>query len=159
MKRLVIGITTLALLAAVVTVGLMSVAGAHKREGTQRGAIGGDFDTQLPAGSTVGADWGVVQQLHVPATNRIRDDDVFVIGPGSVDEPDDPSDCPGDFAAPRASAGTVCIYITQSDNAANIDGLSIMPGNGGSRFGFKLLWDAAGNGDTFVDATWAYRFP
>jgi hypothetical protein len=33
-----------------------------------------------------------------------------------------------------------------------------VPGTGGSRFGFKLIWDAQGNGDTFVDAVWAYHF-
>jgi hypothetical protein len=27
------------------------------------------------------------------------------------------------------------------------------------RYGFKLKWDAAHNGDTFIDAVWAYRFP
>lgn len=163
MKRLVIGITTLALVAGIVFVSL-SVAGAHRREGTIRGAIGGDFDTQLPAGGTVGADWGVDQQLTVPATTLIRDDDVFVVGTGeagegTISDPGDANECPGTISKPRAAPGNVCIYLTQSDNATNIEGLSIMPGSGGSRFGFKLLWDAETNGDTFVDAVWAYRFP
>ncbi len=37
---------------------------------------------------------------------------------------------------------------------------AIIPGSGGSRFGFKLIWDStAHNGDTFIDAVWAYKFP
>jgi hypothetical protein len=28
-----------------------------------------------------------------------------------------------------------------------------------SNYGFKLKWDASQTGDTFVDATWAYKAP
>jgi hypothetical protein len=54
----------------------------------------------------------------------------------------------------------VCIYVAGGDNAADVSGVSIIPGTGGSRLGFKLIWDSsAQNGDTFIDAVWAYRFP
>ena len=53
----------------------------------------------------------------------------------------------------------MCIYIAGGDNAANVSGYSIIPGTGGSKFGFKLKWDAMHNGDTFIDAVWAYRYP
>jgi len=36
---------------------------------------------------------------------------------------------------------------------------SVRPGTGESRYGFKLKWDAVQNGDTFIDAVWAYRYP
>ena len=50
-------------------------------------------------------------------------------------------------------------YELQGDNAANVSGYSVRPGIAASRFGFKLKWDAMHNGDTFIDAVWAYRFP
>jgi hypothetical protein len=52
----------------------------------------------------------------------------------------------------------VCVYLIGSGGATNIRGVTPVPGTGGSRFGFKLIWDATGNGDTFVDAVWAYHF-
>ena len=51
------------------------------------------------------------------------------------------------------------IYVTGGDNAANVSGDAVIPGSGGSKLGFKLLWDAEHNGDTFIDAVCAYRFP
>jgi len=41
----------------------------------------------------------------------------------------------------------------------NLSGYAIAVGTGGSKYGFKLKWDASGNGDTYVDAVWAYRYP
>ena len=46
-----------------------------------RGAIGGDFDSELPAGSINGADWGVDQTLRPVATNLLH-----VHGPTFVGE-------------------------------------------------------------------------
>ena len=42
---------------------------------------------------------------------------------------------------------------------ANVSGVPIIPGSGASRFGFKLIWDAPNNGDSFIDAVWAYPYP
>ena len=68
--------------------------------------------------------------------------------------------CTGTPANPTAPHGMVCIYVAGTDNAANVEGYSVMPGVGESRYGFKLKWDIPdGEGDTFVDATWAYRAP
>jgi hypothetical protein len=50
-------------------------------------------------------------------------------------------------------------YIAGGDNAANVSGYSVRPGTDQSRFGFKLKWDAMHNGDTFIDAVCAYRYP
>jgi hypothetical protein len=132
-----------------------------------RGAIGGDFDTQLPAGSLNGADWGIDQQFDEPAGNRINDSDVFVVvstwtdagGQLTPTTSDGPGPCSGTATLPTAPKGTVCIYVLGSDNAVNLSGYAIAVGSGGSRYGFKLKWDANGNGDTYVDAVWAYRYP
>src|SRR5437870_3938853 len=135
---------------------------------TIRGVIGGDFDSQLPAGSVNGADWGVDTTLIPHAGNLIHDNQVFVnvngwLGGAGQTQPtttDTSSACNGTPAAPTASGGLVCIYVGGGDNAADVSGDSIMPGTGGSRLGFKLIWDSsAHNGDTFIDATWAYTFP
>jgi len=125
---------------------------------TIRGMVGGDFDTQLPPGGTVGADWGVDASFQRQANNFIKDTDVKVVGPGSGDSGDF-SGCGGNYQNPSAPRGKVCVYIIGSGNATNIRGVTPVPGTtSGSRFGFKLIWDAQGNGDTFVDATWAYHF-
>jgi len=52
----------------------------------------------------------------------------------------------------------VAIVMIAVLTATNIRGVTPVPGTGGSKFGFKLIWDATGNGDTFVDAVWAYHF-
>ena len=132
-----------------------------------RGAIGGDFDTQLPPGGLVGADWGIDQQFDEPAGNRINDSEVYIVtstwtdagGQLTPTTTDGPGPCTGTAAQPTAPAGKVCIYVLGSDNAVNLSGYAIAVGTGGSKYGFKLKWDAAGNGDTYVDAVWAYRYP
>jgi hypothetical protein len=53
---------------------------------------------------------------------------------------------------------TIKGMVGGSGSATNIRGVTPVPGTGGSKLGFKLIWDATGNGDTFVDATWAYHF-
>ncbi|MDX6592379.1 MAG: hypothetical protein QOJ13_1575 [Gaiellales bacterium] len=120
--------------------------------------VGGDFDTQLPGGGTVGADWGIDASFQRTANNTIRDVDVKVVGTGSGD-PGDFTGCSGSTTNPTAPKGKVCIYLIGSGSATNIRGVTPVPGTGtGSRFGFKLIWDATGNGDTFVDAVWAPHF-
>ena len=163
MKRVIALCTTLLLAGGFAINSLGGTASAGLSGTTLRGVIGGDFDTQLPPGSVNGADWGVDQT--VLARNRLHDADVFIVvstWAGSGLPPttsDGPGPCTGSVSRPTAPRGKVCIYVTNSDNAVNLNGYSIMPGSGGSRNGFKLLWDAAGNGDTFVDAVWAYRYP
>jgi hypothetical protein len=163
MKRVIALCATVMLVGAFAINSLASTASASLSGTVVRGAIGGDFDTQLPAGGQNGADWGIDQTLL--AGNHINDSDVFIVVStwgGSGLHPtttDGPGPCHGTLNVPTAPAGKVCIYITNSDNAVNLNGYSIMPGNGGSRYGFKLLWDASGNGDTFVDGVWAYRYP
>jgi hypothetical protein len=153
--RLILG----AAVVAVVALGVSSVGfSAGHRTPTIVGMVGGDFDVQLPAGGQVGADWGVDASFQRPATNRIHDRDVKVVGPGSGDR-EDGFRCRGSVSNPLAPKGKVCVYLIGSGNATNIRGVTPVPGTGGSRFGFKLIWDANGNnGDTFVDAVWAYHF-
>jgi hypothetical protein len=122
---------------------------------TITGMIGADYDSQLPAGSINGADWGIDGSFKLPANNLIHDTDVKVKG---GDDKTDFSGCRGTAAAPSAPKGKVCIYLIGSGNAANIRGVTPVPGTGGSAFGFKLIWDAPANGDTYVDAVWAYHF-
>ena len=71
----------------------------------------------------------------------------------------DGAGCTGTPAAPTAPAGKVCIYVSGADHAFNLAGQSVLFGTGASPYGFKLKWDASTAGDTFVDATWAYKAP
>lgn len=154
-----IRLTLGAAVVAVLALGVVTSAGfsAGHRTPTITGMVGGDFDVQLPPGSVNGADWGVDASFQRAANNKIHDTDVKVVGPGSGDQGEG-FRCPGSAANPLAPKGKVCVYLIGSDNAASIRGVTPVPGTGGSRFGFKLIWDAPGNGDTFVDAVWAYHF-
>ena len=145
-----------AVIAAAVALGVSGVAFSDSSP-TIKGMVGGDFDTQLPAGSVNGADWGVDASFPRPANTVIHDGDVKVVGTGSGDSGDSFT-CSGSVTNPTAPKGKVCIYLLNSGSATNIRGVTPAPGTGGSRFGFKLIWDATGNGDTFVDAVWAYHF-
>lgn len=150
--RLMVG----AVVAVAVALGVSGVAFSDSSP-TIKGMVGGDFDTQLPPGSQNGADWGVDASFPRPANTVIHDGDVKVVGTGSGDSTD-PFTCSGSVTNPTAPKGKVCIYLLNSGSAVNIRGVTPAPGTGGSRFGFKLIWDAQGNGDTFVDAVWAYHF-
>ncbi|MDX6591865.1 MAG: hypothetical protein QOJ13_1061 [Gaiellales bacterium] len=170
MKRPISGLIIL----VVVVAGIVPIANAARSgaaqvspSGTTHGVIGGDFDTQLPAGSVNGADWGVTATLPHAAAARLTDNVVFV----SVDRWKDGGDqtkptttdtnpkCTGTVQNPTAPKGIVCIYVLGGDNAANVSGYSVVPGAGGSKYGFKLKWDSVENGDSFIDAVWAYQYP
>ena len=146
--------------------GLTGSASAVTAGVIQRGVVGGDFDTQLPPGGLVGADWGVDESFHPAADNLIHDGNVFIVvsgwqnagGQTAPTTSDGPGPCTGTINNPTAPPGDVCIYVTGSDNAVNLAGDSVAFGTGGSKFGFKLLWDSAHNGDSYVDAVWAYKF-
>jgi hypothetical protein len=172
-KKLIAGLGSIALIAVFALNSLLVGATGASRSSRVvsgkliRGAVGGDFDTQLPVGSVNGADWGVDQQFRIPAGNLIHDGNVFINidnwtdagGQLAPTTTDDSAECDGTALHPTAPPGDVCIYVLGSDNAVNLSGYAIEVGTGGSRFGFKLKWDAAGNGDTYVDAVYAYRFP
>ncbi len=174
MKRIFALAAASALVAAFVINGLGGSASATLSGTTLRGAIGGDFDSELPGGSVNGADWGVIQTLKPKASPALNDAHVYA-QVGTCKKPDNTTPCgsavnngdsesnpgcTGSVAVPTAPAGFVCIYVAGADNAANVAGVSIVPGTGASPFGFKLIWDSsAHNGDTFIDAVWAYKFP
>jgi hypothetical protein len=130
---------------------------------TIRGAVGGDFDAAAPV-----TDWGVIVSLPAKAANALSDDDVFVnvagwesgdLGQVQPTTTDTDAGCTGSPANPTAPAGTVCIYVAGGDNALDLNGYSVLPGTDASPYGFKLKWENAATGDTFVDAVWAYRAP
>jgi hypothetical protein len=132
---------------------------------TVYGAIGGDFHSNNDSGT---ADWGVDASLPMRAQNPLTDSDVVVnvsgwqssdgqLQPTSADSGE--ATCDGTWNEPTAPEGTVCIYVTGADNAVNLEGYSVAFGSEGSPYGFKLKWDIAGQGDTFVDAVWAYTAP
>jgi hypothetical protein len=129
---------------------------------TIRGAIGGDFDS--PSG---GNDWGVIANLPLKARNDLTDADVHVnvstwTNAGGQTPPtttDGNVGCTGTIANPTAPAGDVCIYVAGGDNAADLFGFSIVPGTGGSPYGFKLNFTSPIGGDTYIDAVWAYTAP
>jgi hypothetical protein len=131
---------------------------------TIHGAIGGDFH----AFDSTASDFGVDVTLPMPAPVGLSDDDVFVNvdhwqDAGGQTQPtttDTNPGCTGGTPAnPIAPAGTVCIYVSGADHAFNLAGYSVLFGTGASKYGFKLKWDASQAGDTFVDATWAYKAP
>jgi hypothetical protein len=129
---------------------------------TIRGAVGGDFDAAANL-----TDWGVVVSLPAAARNALGDNDVYVnvalwsTGDGQTQPTttDTNVGCTGTLAAPTAPAGKVCIYVAGGDNATDLNGYSVRPGTGRSRYGFKLSWTNATPGDTFIDAVWAYHAP
>lgn len=130
---------------------------------TIRGAVGGDFH----AHDADASDFGVDVSLPMPAANHLSDDEVNINVDGWTDAggqaapttTDTNAGCTGTPAAPTAPAGEVCIYVAGADRAFNIEGYSVLPGTGASPYGFKLKWDASQEGDTFIDATWAYTAP
>jgi hypothetical protein len=131
---------------------------------TIRGAVGGDYEAQAAL-----QDWGLDMTLPVPAANDLADGDVTVnidsctpdtgqVCPTTSDIAENPG-CDGTPDAPTAPEGVLCIYVSGADNAENVRGDSVLFDGGASPYGFKLLWDTVHNGDTFVDATWAYTAP
>jgi hypothetical protein len=162
-------VVLVAVAAAVVPIANAARSGSARvaPSGTTHGVIGGDFDTQLPVGSINGADWGVTATLPLPAAVKLTDDVVFVNvdrwkdggGQTKPTTTDTSPQCTGTAQNPTAPKGKVCIYVLGGDNAVNVSGYSVVPGAGGSKLGFKLKWDSAGNGDTFIDAVWAYQYP
>ncbi|HEX2105656.1 MAG TPA: hypothetical protein VHF51_18530 [Solirubrobacteraceae bacterium] len=106
-------------------------------------------------------DYGVDAVLPIPAPSNLTDAQVSVDVAGAVGGPttaDGNPGCTGTPAAPSAPAGRVCIYVAAAANAVTLQGLSAA-GAAGSPYGFKLIWNSANAGDTFVDATWAYTAP
>ena len=132
---------------------------------TIRGVIGADVEGV--AGLTDGGDWGAVASIGGRgAKTRLSDTNVAVdaalpAGVTNVSVGDDTDHaCNGTWLVPTAPPDTVCIYIANADNAVDIRGVSISPGPGGTKYGFKIVWSHAVDGeDSFVDAVWAYTRP
>jgi hypothetical protein len=151
--KLLVGIA--AAIVATLAVTSSAFTASPSQTPTIKGMVGADHDV-LRTGGT-GVDLGIDASFQRPANNLIHDGDVKVVGTGSGDSGDG-FNCNGSAANPTAPKGKVCVYLIGSGNATNIRGVTPVPGTGGSRFGFKLIWDATGDGDSFVDATWAYHF-
>lgn len=130
---------------------------------TIRGAIGADDH----AHDADASDFGIDVTMPMPAANPLSDNDVFVNvagwqnagGQTAPTTTDTNPGCSGTPSAPTAAPGDVCIYVAGADHAVNLEGFSVLFGTEASPFGFKLKWDASQEGDTFVDATWAYTAP
>ena len=130
---------------------------------TIRGAVGGDFH----AHDADASDFGVDVSMPMPAADPLTDDDVSVNvddqqqAPGQTEATttDTSAGCDGTTENPTAAPGEVCIYVAGADHAFNLEGFSVRFGAEASPFGFKLNWDASQEGDTFVDAVWAYTAP
>lgn len=124
---------------------------------TIHGGIGLDTHAgPLPPGSENGQDFGTIMTLPIPANEALTDADVIAAGPNSEESPADLALCPG---LGLSTPGVLCIYYSaeSSDNIALVNGYSIVPGAGGSPYGFKLAWSApTENADTFIDAVWEY---
>jgi hypothetical protein len=138
---------------------------------TVRGVIGGDYEVPTGTNCTDNCDFGGYASLPFPARSGLGDDDVLVdnqswtTSGGQVLPDLDASEsgsnaaCTGTAQNPTAPAGKVCIYIAGGDNASAVKGVSVMPGTGTSRYGFKIVWSTTHDEDTFIDAVWAYRAP
>jgi hypothetical protein len=126
---------------------------------TIRGVIGLDVDA-----AAGGGDWGVLTSMPMPAPFVLEDDDVLVDIEGRVEiDPANPgtaptttdegnAECEGSPTNPTAPPGRVCIYVRHSTNAVDLFGYGV-----NSTQGFKLNFTNSSAGDSFVDATWAYR--
>jgi hypothetical protein len=130
---------------------------------TIRGAVGADDH----AHDADASDFGIDVTMPMPAANPLSDDEVNVNvagwqnagGQTAPTTTDTNPGCNGTPANPTAPPGEVCIYVSGADHAFNLEGFSVLFGTEASPFGFKLKWDASLEGDTFVDATWAYTAP
>jgi hypothetical protein len=131
---------------------------------TIRGVVGGDFH----AYDAMARVFAVDVTLPIPAANALGNDDVYVnvagwqndgVGQTAPTTTDTSPGCTGTPANPTAPPGKVCIYVSIADNAFNVRGGSVLAGAGASPYGFKLKWDSTLDGDTLVDATWAYTAP
>jgi len=149
-----------------------------QRGRTEHGVIGGDFPA-IPTGPSTecpnNCSWAGYASLPFKAGTALTDADVLVDNTTWVSgdtgqtqpvldssESGSPAACTGSVANPTAPAGKVCIYIAGGDNAADVAGYSVVPGSGGSPYGFKLHWVSTGPGtanNTFIDAVWAYTAP
>jgi hypothetical protein len=156
--RLAAIVGTIAILGTVVALSL-TPAGATHRSRTIRGVIG--IDVEAVAGLTDGDDWGDTASLGVQARSRLSDTDVTVAGGPAVGASDSGEHaCNGTWQAPTAPRDKVCIYIANADNVTDIHGVSISPGPGGVKWGFKIVWSTpTDNEDSFVDATWDTACP
>lgn len=88
--------------------------------------------------------------------------------PYSQSDDEDTSVCPSTWAneqlldKPTAAKGFVCVYVLGGTNFGTIiggdaiHGVSIAPGDLGSKLGFKIAWGPDNSGDSYVDAIWAY---
>jgi hypothetical protein len=136
---------------------------------TVRGVIGGDFEVQPGTNCPDNCDFGGYASLPFAGKDTLGDDDILVdnsywsTGGGQVkpaldaSESGSPAACTGNINVPTAPPGKVCIYIAGGDNATDVKGVSVIPGTGESRFGFKIVWVAPNQDDTFIDAVWAYH--
>jgi Collagen triple helix repeat (20 copies) len=117
---------------------------------TIQGVVG--LDVQADAGT---ADWGVLMTMPMRAPAVLADADVHIANaPLSGETPAEQAVCTGTAAAPTAPPGHLCIYVGESLNAAGLVGEGV-----GSDRGFKLKFQSAAAGDSFVDAVWAYTAP
>jgi hypothetical protein len=138
---------------------------------TVRGVIGGDYEVPTGTNCTDNCDFGAYASLPLPAPIGLSDSEVlvdnasWVTGDGQTKPDLDASEsgsnaaCTGSAQNPTAPAGKVCIYIAGGNNASAVKGVSVMPGTGTSRYGFKLVWSTTHDEDTFIDAVWAYKAP
>lgn len=117
---------------------------------TIQGVVGLDVD------ATAGTDWGVLMTLPMRAPTVLSDMEVHIAHPSplSGELAAEQTVCTGTVAAPTAPPGHLCIYVQDSTNAAGLLGEGV-----GSDRGFKLKFQSAGAGDSFVDAVWAYTAP
>src|SRR4029453_3579893 len=110
MKRLLVLVLSAGLVAGLVAIALSRNSAEAARHGSLlRGAVGADFDSQLPGGSPVGADFGVDVSLPRPAGNGLGDNDVFIAlrwknggGPTEPTTSDTSARCTGTLARPTA---------------------------------------------------------
>ena len=115
---------------------------------TIRGVIGGDFH------ASAASDWRVLQSFPIPSPIVLPNERVDVDGQDEVS-----NRCTGTVSTPTAPPGVVCIYLENSGNASGFFGYGAPNASTGSVRGFMLNWNAPAAGDTFVNASWAYKAP
>jgi len=84
----------------------------------------------------------------------------------TAEESDVASTCTGTAANPTAPKGKVCIYPVTRLNAKFLVGFHVLEGANGNApapasfsTGFRLGWESESEGETSVEAVWAYTAP
>jgi hypothetical protein len=122
--------------------------------------------------------------VNKAAATPLTDADVIVVaspcstvnppvasGCGGSSSDQDAIKCPSTWANgqlpdnPQAKKGTLCVYVLHGEDigtavgGGQIHGVSIIAGDGGSKWGGKVVWTPENGGDAYWEGVYAYNNP